>query len=698
MSSVADIAKKLNRAYKNDGLAITADVIPYYNRLPCNDLGADFPLYGGLPYGRIITISGKEHSGKAQPLDSPILTDSGYVKMGDIKVGDKVFGRDGFLHTVTGVYPQGIKPVYRIIFNDNTSTMCSDEHLWNVNKLQSGSWPKNKDGSIKWKTVELKDLLDQPLQGPSNEYIYHIPKCDSIQFSEKHIEIDPYLLGCLIGDGTLGDTGIGFSNIDKDILNEMDIILNRDYNMHLTNMELDGCEHRIVSNSKQEGIYNGYNYLISYKNNKYYGIKSAYEAVSETYDISIDKFSNIVRGTPSKVVKNQYKDLIAELIIELNPSKVAPNKGSKLRYQLDNYGLRCTSHNKHIPKDYLYNSENIRLSILQGLIDTDGYITSNGNVSFSSTSKQLAEDIAFLVRSFGGFVRTYSGISCYTDANGNKINTGASYNVAVNGLPKSLKLCRCQRKLNRWFTDNTKQIRYHMRAIKSIEYVGDKECQCIMIDSDEHLYLTDDLIVTHNTTGACAFLGAYQRANPDRTCVFVDVEHSLDKEFQSAMNGIDLTKLIYVNPEGMSGEQIMDAILEFQDSDDIGLIILDSIAALVSSRDYDSDMEKDNGMSGGIAKPLAKFIKKMLDPLSAKQNILILINQVRQVGTTFTGAAIYDEPGGHITLLLSLDLVREHLPTEIKSIAEMAKMLMDLDLHLQLLRIRLPQHKEVVDS
>lgn len=149
------------------------------------------------------------------------------------------------------------------------------------------------------------------------------------------------------------------------------------------------------------------------------------------------------------------------------------------------------------------------------------------------------------------------------------------------------------------------------------------------------------------TTGCCAFLGAYQRANPDRTCVFVDVEHSLDKEFQSAMNGIDLTKLIYVNPEGMSGEQIMDAILEFQDSDDIGLIILDSIAALVSSRDYDSDMEKDNGMSGGIAKPLAKFIKKMLDPLSAKQNILILINQVRQVGTTFTGAAIYDEPGGH---------------------------------------------------
>lgn len=149
------------------------------------------------------------------------------------------------------------------------------------------------------------------------------------------------------------------------------------------------------------------------------------------------------------------------------------------------------------------------------------------------------------------------------------------------------------------------------------------------------------------TTGACVFLAAYQRANPEKTCVYVDVEHALDKEFQSAMTGIDLRKLVYLNPEGMSGEQIMDTILEFQDADDIGLIALDSIPALVSSRDYDSDMEKDNGMAGGIARPLAKFIRKMVDPVSAKGNIFIMINQVRVVGTTFTGAQIYDEPGGH---------------------------------------------------
>jgi hypothetical protein len=39
--------------------------------------------------------------------------------------------------------------------------------------------------------------------------------------------------------------------------------------------------------------------------------------------------------------------------------------------------------------------------------------------------------------------------------------------------------------------------------IKSIEYVGKKECQCIYVDNEEHLYLTDDFIVTHNTISIC---------------------------------------------------------------------------------------------------------------------------------------------------------------------------------------------------
>ena len=148
------------------------------------------------------------------------------------------------------------------------------------------------------------------------------------------------------------------------------------------------------------------------------------------------------------------------------------------------------------------------------------------------------------------------------------------------------------------------------------------------------------------TTAACAVLAAYQRENPDKVCVYVDVEHSLDIQFQALMNGIDLDRLYYISPEGMSGEQILEMILELEETDDIGLIVLDSIPALVPQNVMENEFTKDMGMRGNMAKGLHKFCPTMCDKLSSKGNIMIMINQVRVAGTTFTGAAIYKEPGG----------------------------------------------------
>ena len=66
------------------------------------------------------------------------------------------------------------------------------------------------------------------------------------------------------------------------------------------------------------------------------------------------------------------------------------------------------------------------------------------------------------------------------------------------------------------------------------------------------------------TTAACCELAAFQRKFPDKICVYVDVEHALDLQFQANMNGVDLEKLYYVDPHGLSGEQICDMIVELQ--------------------------------------------------------------------------------------------------------------------------------------
>lgn len=150
------------------------------------------------------------------------------------------------------------------------------------------------------------------------------------------------------------------------------------------------------------------------------------------------------------------------------------------------------------------------------------------------------------------------------------------------------------------------------------------------------------------STAAMRELAAYQSEHPDKLCIYVDAEHALDIKFQTLMNNVDLDKLfIFSPPTGMSGEQILAEILTMQlEADDIGLIVIDSIPALVTAQNLKNDFTKDTGKQGTIAKPMHKFITEIIPSLEEKQNILILINQVRIKDVLYNGAPIYSEPGG----------------------------------------------------
>ena len=148
------------------------------------------------------------------------------------------------------------------------------------------------------------------------------------------------------------------------------------------------------------------------------------------------------------------------------------------------------------------------------------------------------------------------------------------------------------------------------------------------------------------STAACVAMAAYQRRYPEKICVYVDMEHSLDLKHQMRMTGLDLDKMIYFNPTTLTGEQVLDAILDFQKEEDIGMIVLDSIPALLPAQSLENDMEKDPGMRGTIAKSLHRFLVAMSSLVSKQNNIFLMVNQVRIAGKTFTGANIYSEPGG----------------------------------------------------
>lgn len=160
------------------------------------------------------------------------------------------------------------------------------------------------------------------------------------------------------------------------------------------------------------------------------------------------------------------------------------------------------------------------------------------------------------------------------------------------------------------------------------------------------------------STAACTQVAAYQRRFPNQTCVYIDAERSLDLVFQARMNGLDLEKLYYVNPIGLSGEQILDMIIELQKADDVGMIVLDSLPSLVPACVLANDLTKDSGMRATMAKPLYPFCSMMADLVSQKGNIFLMINQVRDDGKTFTGIQKWKEPCGGASQFYSSVSVR----------------------------------------
>ena len=157
--------------------------------------------------------------------------------------------------------------------------------------------------------------------------------------------------------------------------------------------------------------------------------------------------------------------------------------------ELDLMGKR--SWEKHAPIEYMTGSIKQRLSLLQGLLDTDGSPIEGGGVEFSSTSEQLTDAVVELAQSLGGIARKKGPrITKHQNGDGRE-----SWRVNVK-LPAQFSPFRLNRKLNKW----QRPTKYHpLRKIKSIEFVGDQLVQCISVNNSDKLYVTKDYIVTHNT-------------------------------------------------------------------------------------------------------------------------------------------------------------------------------------------------------
>lgn len=200
--------------------------------------------------------------GKAIACKSVIYTPSGPMKMGDIQVGQEVFASDGKAHTVTGVYPQGSIPSYRVTFTDGYTVNCSMDHIWVVRDMN-----RRKRGRG-WTTKTLQELVDSGLQypmsasrkGTGRKLInkWEIPLTEPCQYPTVDLVIAPYIMGALIGDGSMigGAARISIPDFQLQIKEEIAALIPS--HMKLTRHEGQCPSYTIVNQEPQP---NGNSYL-----------------------------------------------------------------------------------------------------------------------------------------------------------------------------------------------------------------------------------------------------------------------------------------------------------------------------------------------------------------------------------------------------------------------------------------------------
>lgn len=390
----------------------------------------------------------KGYGAKALSLDTELHTLTGRTTIGECRVGDRIFGADGKLTTITAKSEVFHKPMYQLQLADGRSLKVSEDHL---NPVVINTNPNN---TVRWeeKVLTTSELLQQPLthtkkgnlrhKGTSTKSLVFVKNIEALEYPEAPLPIDPYTLGVVIGDG----------RIRKEC-----------GSVELT---VDSAE------------------LPHYHTEIPYAFGALYR----------DPRSNAV----TQSIRGLGKMLKA---MELN----------------------VRGEQKFIPHEYFVGSVGQRLALLQGLMDTDGTVSENGQLSFTSSSHQLCDDLACLVRSLGG---TAGEIRKHSHAEAFRVE-----------LWMTLNPFRLPRKAAR-FIPKQKHV-----AVVSITRIADEPSQCIAVDNEERQFVADCYFRTHNT----GVRGAKEMGKRPQIAVLDDLISDEDARSATVISAVEDTVYKAVN-------------------------------------------------------------------------------------------------------------------------------------------------------
>lgn len=176
--------------------------------------------------------------GNCQPLSARIATPTGWRRMGDLAIGDKVLTPFGTSTRVTAVYPNGVMPVYRVRLRDGSATLATGNHLWDVQRWKTsirytgringngrrkyvGTGPDGHTCELVTETITTDEMIDRINRGQD----LSLPRLSPLAYDEVDVPVDPYVLGVTLGDGCVAHNGsvhLGVTEHKNEIIEEIE--------------------------------------------------------------------------------------------------------------------------------------------------------------------------------------------------------------------------------------------------------------------------------------------------------------------------------------------------------------------------------------------------------------------------------------------------------------------------------------------
>lgn len=457
--------------------------------------------------------------GKCLGKNTPVLMYDGTIKnVQDVITGDFLMGDDSTPRKVLSL-ARGREQMYKISSKKGDSYICNESHILSL-KCSTNHSKKLQKGAII--DISVKDFLNLPKSYHGKGGVLYGYKV-GVDFLDKDVEFDPYLIGYWLGDGNSRTTGI----------------------------------------STQESTV--IKYLVDCFKTKHTDLYLRY--TGDQYDYRINSLKN----------KNSFLDF-----------------------------LRTNNllHNKHIPQDYLCNSREKRLSLLAGLIDSDGYFNKNC-IEITQKNEKLLDDIVFLARSLGFACYKKRVIkTCTNSPEGPKDGVYYLTNIYGKGIEEIPVLCRRKKGYVRNQIKDALSYRLQIQKLDVDDYYG------FEIDGNRRFVL-GDFTVTHNTVLSLNIISRIKK----KTFIIVHKEFLMNQWIERIQQFL---------PKARVGK-IQGQIIDIDDKD----IVIGMLQSL-SMKEYPSSIFESFGLtiidevhhisSEVFSNSLFKLVTKNMLGLSATMN------------------------------------------------------------------------------